>query len=222
MTSDAEVKLYIDKVREMFLFRAVDKITVTVAMHKEGCTVETYNGGELIFSPENFHRKLGLVIEGSVKAYNGDSNSLINVIPEGGVFGVASMFGAPEQYCSTVVAGKHCKIIFFSESLVLQLIYEDRMIMLNYINFLSNKVRFLNKKIATYTADSAKSKLLKYLMGLVEQQSTTDGEIRLPISCQQLAEFLNMGRASLYRAFEELETDGIVSKKGKTVKIHNS
>ncbi len=221
MTSDAEVKLYIDKVSEMFLFRAVDKITVTVAMYKEGCTVETYNEGELIFSPDKFQRKLGLVAEGSVKAYSGDSDSLINVIPEGGVFGVASMFGADDQYCSKVVAGKHCKIIFFSESLVLQLIYEDRMVMLNYINFLSNKVRFLNKKIATYTADSAKSKLLRYLMGLAEQQNSTKGEVVLPISCQQLAETLNMGRASLYRAFEELETDGIAIKKGKTVKINN-
>ncbi|MBE7057395.1 MAG: Crp/Fnr family transcriptional regulator [Ruminococcaceae bacterium] len=221
MTTETEIRNYIDKVSHMFLFKGIDKHTIGSYMSKEGCSIETFNQGDVIFSPDSFEKKLGLVTEGSIKAYSGDSDSLINIISENGVFGLASLFGGENTYCSKVVAGKDCKVIFFSESLIQDLLFRERAAMLNYVTFLSDRIRFLNKKIATYTADSAKSKLLRYLMNLAEQQDVSEGDVTLPISCQQLAESLNMGRASLYRAFEELENDGIAIKNGKTVKINN-
>ena len=216
-----EIKKYIDKVSAMFLFQGIDRFTVATYMNKPGCDVKEFRQGEIIFSPDKFEKKLGFVIKGSVKAYSGDSDSLINIIPESGVFGLASLFGGEDIYCSKVVAGKDCKVIFFSESLIQDLLFRERGAMLNYVTLLSSKISFLNKKIATYTADSTKSKLLKYLMNLAVQQDVPAGEVILPMSCQQLAQSLNMGRASLYRAFEELENDGIAVKRGKTVKINN-
>ncbi len=221
MNINKNAKVYIEKAKEMFLFANVDQTLVLKTLEDRGSTIESFSEGATIFSPEDFRKMLCMVLSGSVKVYSEDSNSLINIIPAGGVFGVASMFGAAERYCSSVVAGSHCEILFLSEELLTTLITKDKTIMMNYINFLSNKVRFLNRKIATYTADSAKSKLLKYLMMLANQHSNEEGVVTLPTSCQQLAETLNMGRASLYRAFEELENDGIAVKNGKTVKINH-
>ena len=221
MMAEVEIKKYIGDISEMFLFNGMDRNTIEKYMMDNRCSLETFIQGDVIFSPDSFGRKLGFVTEGIVKAYSGDSDSLINIIPEKGVFGLASLFGGDDTYCSKVVAGKSCKVIFFSEDLIKDILSEEKVAMINYVTFLSNKIRFLNKKIATYTLDSAKSKLLRYLMNLAKQQDVVEGEVILPISCQQLAETLNMGRASLYRAFEELESDGIAVKKGKSVKINN-
>ena len=93
---------------------------------------------------------------------------------------------------------------------------------MNYVRFLSDRIRFLNSKISTFTADSAKSKIMRYLISQAEIQSNPDGNVLLTMSCQKLAEFLNMGRASLYRAFEQLESDGLIRRNGKSVEIYTT
>ena len=93
---------------------------------------------------------------------------------------------------------------------------------MNYVRFLSDRIRFLNSKIATFTADSAKSKLMRYLVSQAELQNNPEGNVVLPVSCQKLAESLNIGRASLYRAFEQLENDGLIRRSGKAVALYTT
>jgi CRP-like cAMP-binding protein len=209
---------YMDKAAEMFLFAGADRQVIEGAVQDAGCETVSYTSGENIFDPADFQRKLGLVLEGSVRAYGGQV--LLNVISTGGVFGAAALFGSNRSYCSRLKAVGSCKIMFFTEALVQRLISEHAVIAVNYVRFLSDKIRFLNNKIATFTADSARSTLMQYLVSQGEIQNRPDGTVLLPMSCQKLAEFLNMGRASLYRAFEQLESDGLIRRNGKSVEIY--
>lgn len=207
----------IDKAAELFLFTGVSRQIIETAVQDAGCETVSYINGENIFGPEDFQRKLGFVLEGSVRAYGGQV--LLNVISTGGVFGAAALFGSNSSYCSRLQAAGSCEIMFFTEALVQKLISGHAVIAVNYVRFLSDRIRFLNHKIATFTADSARSRLLQYLISQLEMQKRPDRTVLLPMSCQKLAEFLNIGRASLYRAFEQLENDGLIRRNGKSVEI---
>lgn len=204
----------------LFLFDGLHKQQIQEAITAEGCQAFFYQKGEIIFEPEDFQRKLGWIAQGSIRVYGGQV--LLNIIGQGGVFGAAALFGQYAGYSSRILAASDCKILFFSEALIRRLVMDNGQIAVNYVSFLSDRIRFLNRKIATFTADSAKSRLLQYLISQAGQQACTEGTITLPVSCQRLAESLNIGRASLYRAFEQLESDGLIRKTGKTVTIYTT
>ncbi len=211
---------YADTVANMFLFAGVSRQIIEEAVQDAGCETVSYTGGEHIFDPDAFQRKLGLVLEGKVRVYGGQV--LLNNIAAGGVFGAAALFGTNKIYCSRLRAEGFCKVMFFTEGLVQRLISNNGIIAMNYVRFLSDRIRFLNSKIATFTADSTKSKIMGYLTSQAEIQRNPDGNVLLTMSCQKLAEFLNMGRASLYRAFEQLESDGLIRRNGKSVEIYTT
>lgn len=99
---------------------------------------------------------------------------------------------------------------------VRRLLEESRPFREHYISFLTGRIRFLNQKIGYLTAGSAEFKLSHYLLSLGEYQTVV-----LPISMSALAEMLDLGRASLYRAFDTLTEDGFISKQGKTIILND-
>ena len=72
-----------------------------------------------------------------------------------------------------------------------------------------NRIWFLSSRISALTAGTAEQKLAVYLL---EQGD-------MEISMTDLSQRLNLGRASLYRAAEELEELGAIAREGKRVKV---
>ncbi len=119
---------------------------------------------------------------------------------------------------TVLTAASDCRIVFFPRELLVTLTQEVHDIALNYIRFLTGRVRFLNDKIQGLVSGSAEAALRQYLL----QNTEAYGDkhiVRLPGSISALAETLNIGRASLYRAFESLERAGIIKKTGKEIEI---
>ena len=85
--------------------------------------------------------------------------------------------------------------------------------MYSYISFLSERIKFLNRKILYYTAGSAERRLALYLTSFPSDTVTPD----LPMNA--LADLLDIGRASLYRAFDRLSEDGFITRDQNTVII---
>ena len=95
-------------------------------------------------------------------------------------------------------------------------IKNDSTIAFNYIEFLSKRISFLNSKINAYTAKSAENKLYAYLLQLPRNGNT----VFLPTDMSTLAKMIGIGRATLYRAFEKLETSGLITKNNKNIIIN--
>jgi len=91
----------------------------------------------------------------------------------------------------------------------------DSRFTVNYIAFLSDRIKFLNKKIAAFTAGDGEKTLADYLLSLPEN----DGAVRLPSNMSRLSQYLNISRPTLYRAFSSLSERGIIEKNGAAVKI---
>ena len=85
----------------------------------------------------------------------------------------------------------------------------------NYVRFLSDRIRFLNRRLATLTAGQTDGKLWRFLLAYKGE----DGTVHLPGGMTELAERLNMGRSSLYRSLDALTEAGRIERDGKTIRI---
>ena len=93
------------------------------------------------------------------------------------------------------------------------LLEQDKSFLYHYLGFLSGRICYLNRKIRYLTAGSAERRLALYLSSF--QKDT----VELDASLSSLSELLDIGRASLYRAFDSLQSDGIITRDGDRITV---
>lgn len=193
-----------------------------------GCSSETleklnkadrhlYKSGDIIYSPECDQKKLVVLLCGQASVFSLDSQKkiLLRKFERGGVMGIANLF-SDSPFVSNIVAQKSCEALEISKEIFVDCLEKDKTLMHNYLSFLSGKICYLNQKILCLTAGSAERRLALYL----DSVSTSD-VFPLPVPLVSLSEMLDLGRASLYRAFDKLESDGFIKRDGKTVTLTN-
>ena len=174
----------------------------------------TFAGGESIYAPDVYPRALGVVLQGRAEAVAARRDSaVLNAFGPGAVFGAASLFGG-KAYVARVRAAADCRVQFLPEDTLRAWFAAEPQMALNYMAFLTDRVRFLNGRIAVYTSQGASGKLYSWLC------ANGDGDGALPkLSMTKLAAALNMGRTSLYRAFDELEKQNLLVRKDGKVRV---
>ena len=198
-------------IAESPLFRNVSSEALETAA--ERCALRNFAKGEEIGGAGEY---LCLILSGSVlvRGAGKDSSLVLNKLSAGDCFGVASLFGS-RVGVTAVTACEKCRLLLFPQETVEELMQADFTFARNYICFLTDRIGFLNRKIAAFTAGSAEKKLAKYLLSLPAE----DGAITLPVPMVRLAALLDLGRASLYRAFAFLEESGQLTRTGKLVRL---
>jgi len=199
-------------VKNTFVFSGASDKVIEAALANEECVKKSYIKGECIFTPDNYFKALGLIISGSVQVSKdtmGGNRLAISRLGRGEVFGAAAIFNDLDSFATTLTALQDSTVIFFPESLVKRMMTEDFTIAENYIRYQSGRIRFLSRKIDELSAGSAENRLAKYLL-----ENTTDSGT-VAASMTELAEMLNIGRASLYRAIDALCQSGAVKKEGR-------
>jgi len=178
-----------------------------------------YSPGELILSSEKPTDALCVIYNGKaqITSYTGERETVIKYVLPGDVFGAATLF-SNVTHSTKVYAVSDTKVIFISKKTICKLIENSNIIALNYINFLSDKISFLNRKVAAFTAGSAEIKLAMYLYGNMDENSCVVPET----SMSALSDQLGMGRASLYRAIDSLSQEGLITYNGKLFNILDS
>jgi CRP-like cAMP-binding protein len=206
---------------QSFLFSGIDVDTVGAAYDSEDCTCEEFEPDEPIYTRTHFQKSMGLVLTGELKAckIGVDGQSLIlNRFSAGGIFGIAGLFNNSAQYVSDVIAVKRSRVLFLPQTLLHTLFQQDCRIAENYIGYLSNRICFLNGRIDNYTGGSAQCRLATYLLS-ISSKSADPLSFELPCAYTRLSNTLDIGRASLYRALDELCSSGVISRSGKTITI---
>lgn len=174
-------------------------------------SAERYPAGAVIYSRTEFRKAMGVVLSGRLSVVKG-KDLLLTTLGPGSCFGVAALFCPAEDYVTTVKAKEQAKLVFLDHQWLTQLFRRYPQAAVAYIAFLSHRIRFLNRKIDSFTAPSAQESLFYHLV-----ETARDGKAEVVGGYSQLARTLNMGRASLYRALDALEAEGRIRREGKTV-----
>ena len=86
---------------------------------------------------------------------------------------------------------------------------------LSYIAFLSGRIQFLNRKIDSFTTNSAEDAVWRWLTA----HGDAEGVVMVEGGLARLARELSIGRATLYRSLTQLEADGRIVKDGARIMI---
>jgi len=198
-------------------FKDVEKEHALALLSEHNCSLETFSDGDMILSPSSSQKKVGFVMDGeaSVTTKDPSKNALLRFLYDGDLFGIANLF-TDEPFVSVIRAEKKCRVFFLTETAIRALLESDRAFLYHYLEFLSGRICYLNRKIGYLTAGSAERRLALYLTAFEKD------EILLEESLSSLSELLDIGRASLYRAFDRLEKDGHIQKDGRRIVLLNS
>ena len=164
---------------------------------------------------------IGILLSGkaniSRKNTAGDAIPLRTILPNE-IFGSVSIFGDWKDGLSSIIADRDCSVAYICEEDFKRLLFDFPAISLNYISFLSDRLRFLNQKLDIFTANSTESKLYEFLLSLADNE----GIVKLPFNMSELAHRLNVGRSSLYRDIDALTQSGLITRNNNVFKINKN
>ena len=203
------------------LFRGSPPSVLTRILAVSDCTAADYEKNDVVYDKTNFSRSLGIVLDGRLRVTkeNADKRPIVmSTLQRGALFGAAALFNSEPEYATKITAIERSRVLFLPQRLIKRMIEREPDIAENYIRYLSERILFLNRKIYFLTAGTAEQRLAGFLL-----DNLAVGEYsEMPMPMHKLADALNMSRASLYRAFDELTESGAVSKQGKLVCINNA
>lgn len=156
---------------------------------------------------------IGIVVKGKATVFSArDGRTILNRLEAGSLFGVSSLYSDHSAETLVVAKGK-AEVLIWKEA-HLDPLWQNKKARENLISFLTGRIRFLTERIASFTAPCAEKKLIRYLL----QKAGESGSLSVK-SYSDLAKELSLGRASLYRALEKLEEEGLICRNGKEVTI---
>lgn len=177
-----------------------------------------FSAGQTISHDKNAAPALGFIVRGGAEVVRRRAGSevFLRKINAGDAFGAARLFSDNTDCVTCIRAYCEPTLVLFMP----QMLAEDMMLTyphaaLGYIRFLSEKIRFLNHKMAAFTADGATAKLAAY----IRREANENGVFVPDMPYRRLADALGLGHASLYRALDTLEKSGAIKKEQKIIYI---
>lgn len=176
------------------------------------CTYRAYETGQTVYEPHQFQRCLGVLLSGNVRVTR--DALVISVLSPGDLFGAAALFNDRPDYATTLTACTPCRVVLFPQALLSRMMDSSPQIRDNYIRYLSGRIRFLSGKIRALSANSTEGRLKQYLL-----TTLLPGQTRLACPASELAHRLGISRASLYRVFDTLESQGLIRREGRSILV---
>lgn len=184
----------------------------------DGGKAISFRSGDIM---ETDFRSVGILLSGRGAIYSSDKSrhTLLRFISPGDAVGVAGLFAAKAPETQIIACGDgKSEMFFIGREAFEQLMNEesDGQFRTNLIKFLSDRVTFLNSRIDCVTGGSAERRLALFIKNSPVDSS---GCVSLGMSMTALAHALDIGRASLYRAFDSLQSDGIITRDGDRITV---
>ena len=197
------------------IFSGVPKEHIDKYFNAECMTVKDFSQNDVAYSSNTEKRSVAFVLDGIARVYakasvSSGENGLLRTLHRGDIFGIANLYADHEPFPSKVIAASSVKILFIDGEVFKKFIESDTTALRNYLSLQSEKIVYLNKKLATFTAGNAEKKLSMFMLDHLEGDIFTP-----PCSMSELADMLQMGRASLYRSLELLAENGTIKKLNK-------
>ena len=182
------------------LFQACPEALVRDVLARSGCSVEDFSSGAEIYRPDLFRRCLGLLLSGRVLVTKGSLT--VSTLEPGDLFGAAALYNDAPDYATTLTAQGICRCLLLDQELL------DR----NYLTYLTGRIRFLNARLGSLAVGDTEGRVVRYLLS-----SLSYGAVEC--SASGLARQLGISRASVYRAFQDLEQAGLIRREGRAILV---
>ena len=181
--------------------------------------IRRYEAGELIATSGDEVRSLSIVLMGSVRGEMGEMDGKtikIEDIEAPRPLAVAFLFGNAAFYPVHIVANEPVELLTIPKDEVIKLLQRNALILNRFMDNISSRAQFLSDKLRFHSFHSLKGKLSQYLLELSKGHKV---EIFLPKTQEELSVIKGVTRPSLGRALRELNDQGLIEARGKSVRI---
>jgi len=180
--------------------------------------------GDIILSLSTHPGLIGLLLEGSASIMTIDENgreSISDFLTVGDSFGEYIIMPLKSiEYI--VVAETDCAVLFVNFDNVMHNCRHNcenhSELIKKMLLFTSQRAQYLSLHVNILSKKSLREKLLAYFEYL-NQNSTDENEITIPITFDRLASYLGADRSALMREIRRMNNDGIISSDGRKVTL---
>ena len=209
---------YKEFLSKVFLFRDINIEAISKLCDKLAYEISDYLKDEVIYSPSDAIKKIGFVYSGECGVFKHRQDGsfvCINRLTKQAPMGIISVLSGGDEFPTYIKAIKQSRVIFIDKEQFIKLIESCSQISLNVINFLCNRIIFLNDKISTYSSGNIEEKIVNHILSCSKNNQSNS----IIFNKKQASEAVGCGRASLYRALDALQSEGLIKLDNKNLII---
>lgn len=201
------------------IFRGITENEAELLLKKIHFQVKNYLKDEVVVIAGEPVLNLNIIISGSVRGemidYSGKTIKIEDIeAPK--PLATAFLFGKENKFPVTVTANNDVKILSVPVSEFLKILQLNLQILKNYLNSISSRAQFLSQKLNFLSFKTIKGKVAHFLLDHAGEKFHS---VELKNTQQQLADLFGVTRPSLARVFGEMQKEGLISIKNKTVTL---
>ena len=189
-----------------------------------GAKTAAYRKNEIILMGDDNLESIGLVLEGSVLITTEDYmgvRSILSVVEKYDTFAEEYVCAKIDKSPVTIFAAEHCTIMWLKFPRIVQTCnkacqFHSKLIE-NMMNQLAIKSYQTHQKLEILSKRTVREKVLAYLH--VYALKSKSAKFSIPLSRNELADYLNVDRAALSRELGKMKTDGLIDYSLKSFKL---
>ena len=171
--------------------------------------------GEMIYRDGDFVSEAGLILDGTIHRLQEDywgNRNIVAVLQAGDVFGEVSACLGTERIEGYIRAETDCRILFINLRKAMHTchntcLFHQRLVE-NLLYLIARKNLNLTAKLQTISKRSIREKVLAYL--LEESRKQRSLYVTIPLTRQQMADFLAVDRSALSKELARMKTDRLI------------
>lgn len=191
-----------DAFRMSALFRGADAA-------ESGAFLREFHRGETISAVQDGVPCVGVLAFGEADVYtlgaSPGTRQNVSTLHAGSEFGICNVFLARDM--PTYL---HCKVrtgvAFLPKAQFLVLLEQDRALLNRYLELCNRKILYLADKVELMGIPGCTPRVAAYLL----RRTDENGHAEVEVSKEQLAKYLSVSRASLFRAIGDLTAQGLI------------
>ena len=208
-----------DTILSLPLFQGIERLRLIDVLEKISLHFEKYQKDDIIVQKGKDCRQLIFLLKGNVICETVDKSgkfSIYEKIKGQAVLYPAFLFGKDTRYPATIKAADNVSIMSVGKRQVFDLLREEELFLLNFLNIVSNKAQTSFDKITSLSGTDLKKNLAFFILSLTEKGSS---DIHIKSSQQDLADFFGVARPSLLKAVNELTEAGIIKYRRREITV---
>lgn len=208
------------------LFQGFTQADLTYLLDCLKPKISAYEKYQFIAAAGDVFESIGILLSGEAAVYRenaaGDRVMITPLVP-GDLFGEMLAFSGTQTWPVSVLAQENCDVLFLGKQKIIGacegMCPWHRALIENLLKILSEKALFLNKKVEYLSIKSMRGRIATYL--LEQSKKTRSSIFMLPLSRNDMADFLNVSRPSMSREMARMRDEGLIEYHLATIRILN-
>lgn len=201
------------------VFKGVTPEDIKIILDSTPFRIRNYQAGSMISQSGEQVNSLMVVMSGTAKGEMVDfAGRVIKIedIPAPGALASAFVFGNRNKFPVNVIAVTDVELLSIEKPDFLKVLMTNDILLINFLDMISNRSQFLSEKIKFLSFKSVKGKLAHFILQKAGKDSTS---VVLGMTQNELADFFGVARPSVARGLGDLASVGYIEVRGKNILV---